>query len=132
MRTYGLPDLGKYNEDNITMVFNFKNGSVGTIDYFANGDKSVPKERIEVFAGGKVVDFDDFRKISLIENGKKVIKKSFLKQDKGHQAAWQAFVNSIKDGSESPIRYEEIWQVTMASFAAVRSLRENTSIELIN
>ena len=130
VRTFGLPEMGKYKEDNITMVIAFENGSIGTIDYLSNGDKSVPKERIEIFAGGKVVQMDDFRKISMIENGKKIIRKSNLGQDKGHKAAWQAFVNAVKNGSKSPIPYNEIWQVTMTSFAAVQSLREEKTIAI--
>ena len=130
VRTFGLPEMGKYKEDNISIVIEFEDGSIGIIDYLSNGDKSVPKERIEIFAGGKVVQMDDFRKISMIENGKKIIRKSNFGQDKGHQAAWQAFVNAIKNGSQSPISYTEIWQVTMTSFAAVQSLREEKSIAI--
>ena len=130
VRTFGLPEMGKYKEDNISIVIEFEDGSIGIIDYLSNGDKSVPKERIEIFAGGKVVQMDDFRKISMIENGKKIIRKSNFGQDKGHQAAWQAFVNAIKNGSQSPIPYTEIWQVTMTSFAAVQSLREEKTIAI--
>jgi predicted dehydrogenase len=130
VRTFGLPDLGKYCEDNICIVTEFQNGSVGVIDYLANGDKSVPKERIEIFAGGKVAQLEDFRKITLIENGNKIVKKSNFNQDKGHRAAWQAFVNAVRNGTKAPIPYSEIWQVTMASFAAVQSLREEKTIKL--
>ncbi len=128
VRTYGLPDMGKYKEDNLSIVIVFENGSIGVIDYLSNGDKSVPKENIEIFAGGKVVIFDDFRKVSLIENGKKTIRKSNFGQDKGHHAAWQAFVNAVRNGNQSPIPYNEIRQVTLTSFAAVQSLREEKAI----
>ncbi|MBT7074212.1 MAG: Gfo/Idh/MocA family oxidoreductase, partial [Anaerolineae bacterium] len=52
--THALPDNGKYREDNVSMTFTFPDGSIGVVDYLANGDKSVPKERVEVFCGGKV------------------------------------------------------------------------------
>jgi len=51
---HGLPDGGKYREDNVSMTFTFPDGSVGVVDYLANGDKSFPKERIEVFCGGRI------------------------------------------------------------------------------
>jgi predicted dehydrogenase len=50
----GLPDGGRYCEDNVVLTFGFPDGSLGTITYLANGDKSFPKERVEVFAAGRV------------------------------------------------------------------------------
>ena len=43
-----------YKKDNDTFTINliFNNGSTGTIHYFANGNKSFPKERLEVFNNG--------------------------------------------------------------------------------
>ena len=49
---HALPDIGKYREDNVSMTFTFPDGSIGVVDYLANGDKSFPKERVEVFCGG--------------------------------------------------------------------------------
>ena len=57
---HALPDNGKYREDNVSMTFTFPDGSIGVVDYFANGDKSFPKERVEVFCEGKVAVLDDF------------------------------------------------------------------------
>ncbi|MBP9214744.1 MAG: bi-domain-containing oxidoreductase, partial [Chitinophagaceae bacterium] len=37
------------NDDNIAIVIRFSDGSIGNLIYVANGDKSLPKERIEVF-----------------------------------------------------------------------------------
>ena len=58
---HALPDGGKYREDNVSMTFAFPDGSVGVVDYLANGDQSLAKERLEVFCGGKVAVLDDFR-----------------------------------------------------------------------
>ncbi|HRQ33427.1 MAG TPA: Gfo/Idh/MocA family oxidoreductase, partial [Anaerolineales bacterium] len=49
---HALPNEGKYSEDNVSMTFTFPDGSIGVVDYLANGDKSFPKERVEVFCGG--------------------------------------------------------------------------------
>jgi predicted dehydrogenase len=132
VNTFGLPDLGKYKEDNVTMIINFEDGSLGTIEYLANGDKSYPKEYLEVFAGGKIVQLNDFRKLILIENNKKSEYKSSLSQDKGHAGAWNAFLKSIKTGQNSPICFSELYSVTQATFAAVQSLREHQSVQVKN
>ncbi len=128
--TFGLPDLGKYHEDNVTMVFTFEDGSVGTVAYLANGDKSVPKETVEVFCGGKVALLNDFRSLSLVTNGSKKIIQNRGGLDKGHKGSWTAFVKALKEGSAAPIPFEESYAVTQASFKAVQSLRENRPCEL--
>src|SRR5690606_31039513 len=48
------------SHDNIAIVLKFSNGSVGNITYVANGDKSMPKEYIEVFSAGNVGVIHDF------------------------------------------------------------------------
>ena len=39
-----------------------------------------------------------------------------LRQDKGHSAEVQKFIEAIKEGKESPIPAEEIFEVTRVSF----------------
>ena len=39
--------------DTVSLALYFADGSLGTIHYFANGDKAFPKERLEAFAGGQ-------------------------------------------------------------------------------
>ena len=56
---HGLPDAGRYREDNVVLTFTFPDGSIGTVSYLANGDKAFSKERLEVFGGGAVAVLDD-------------------------------------------------------------------------
>ncbi len=107
---HALPDNGKYGEDNVSMTFTFPDGSIGVVDYLANGDKSFPKERIEVFCGGKIAVLDDFISLQMVEDGRK--KESKGAQNKGHVNEWKAFVKSIRDGGEPPIPYEQLIGVT--------------------
>ena len=118
-----LPNSGKYREDNVSMTFSFADGSVGVVDYLANGDKSFPKERVEVFCGGKIAILDDFRSLEMVENGRhKTVKGA---QDKGWKNEWLAFAETIRSGGQPPIPYEQLIGVTKASFAAVESIRKN-------
>ncbi len=118
-----MPNNGKYREDNVTMTFTFADGSVGVVDYLANGDKSFPKERVEVFCGGQIAVLDDFRSLETVKDGKKKTVK-LASQDKGHFNEWQAWVGSIRSG-KAPIAYEHLIGVTKATFAAVESIRKN-------
>lgn len=122
-----LPDHGKYREDNVSMTFAFPDGSVGVVDYLANGDKSMPKERVEVFCGGRVAVLDDYRSLELIHNGQRRVTRQ--RQDKGHFNEMQAFVAAIREGGAPPIPYEQLLGVTRATFAALESLRNNQFIE---
>ena len=116
-----LPDSGKYREDNVSMTFTFPDGSVGEVDYLANGDKSFPKERVEVFCGGRIAVLDDFRKLELVHDGRRKTVKTA--QDKGWKDEWVAFAKAIREGGGPPIPYEQLVGVTEVSFAAVESLR---------
>lgn len=120
-----LPDLGRYRQDNVMLTFSFADGSIGTLAYLANGDKSVAKERIEVFSGGKVGLLDDFRRLELVSDGRRKVLQSRLAQDKGHRAAWQAFLDAVRNGGQPPIPYDHLIGVTRATFAAVTALVEN-------
>jgi predicted dehydrogenase len=120
---HALPDGGKYREDNVSMTFTFPDGSIGVVDYLANGDKSFPKERVEVFCGGQVSVLDDFVSLQTVRDGRKNMAKGA--QDKGHVAEWKAFATSIREGGEPPIPYEQLIGVTKSAFAAVESICGN-------
>ena len=125
---HALPDGGKYREDNVSMTFTFPDGSIGVVDYLANGDKSFPKERVEVFCGGQVVVLDDYVSLLITRDGKK--KTTRGAQDKGHVNEWKAFAKSIREGGEPPIPYEQLIGVTQSTFAAVESIRTRESIQI--
>ncbi len=118
-----LPDRGKYREDNVSMTFTFPDASVGVVDYLANGDKSFPKERVEVFCGGLVTVLDDFRTLETVRDGRRKT-EHLAGQDKGHFNEMQALVSAVRSGTP-PIPYEQLIGVTQATFAVVESIRKN-------
>jgi predicted dehydrogenase len=128
--TEGLPDNGKYSEDNVVMTFRFPDGSVGVVSYLANGDKSFPKEYVEVFTGGRVAVLHDWRKLEMVARGKRKVVRSLMSQDKGHKDAWRAFLKAVQQGQEPPIPYDQLIGVTRASFAAVDSLRNGKTVKI--
>jgi predicted dehydrogenase len=123
-----LPDSGKYREDNVSMTLTFPDGSIGVIDYLANGDKSVAKERVEVFCEGKVAVLDDFRRLVTVKSGQK--KQVGGSQDKGWKDEWVRFEAAIGEGGEPPIPYGQLIGVTKATLAAVESIRSRRPVEL--
>jgi predicted dehydrogenase/threonine dehydrogenase-like Zn-dependent dehydrogenase len=123
-----LPDNGSYRQDNVLLTLDFPDGSVGSITYLANGDKSFPKERVEVFSAGRVAVLDDFRRLELVNQGHRQILQSRLGQDKGHRGAWEAFLAAVRKGGPPPIPYDQITGVTRATFAAVSAIAEGQPV----
>jgi len=93
------------------------------VDYLANGDKSFPKERVEVFCGGKIAVLDDFRALEMVHDGRRKTVKGA--QDKGWKDEWVVFSKAIRDGGEPPIPYEQLVGVMKATFAVMESIRND-------
>jgi predicted dehydrogenase len=125
---HALPDRGKYLEDNVSMTFTFPDGSIAVVDYLANGNRSVDKERVEVFCEGKVAVLEGFTKLEFVESEKRRVIKAAL--DKGWKDEWIAFAKAIQEGGEPPIPYEHLVGVTEATFAAVESVRSGATVSI--
>jgi len=97
--------------DTASINLSFADGSIGTVPYFANGNKRLPKERLEVFCGGKILQLDNFK--VLRGYGWKGFKKMKLwRQDKGHENEIRLFIDAVTNGGTAPIGFEEIVEVT--------------------
>jgi predicted dehydrogenase len=106
--------MDSVTRDTVTLQLSFADGSIGTVHYFANGSKTFSKERLEVFAAGRVLQLDNFRK--LIGFGWPGFSKMNLwQQDKGQKACVQAFVNAVSTGGPSPIPANELFEVIRVS-----------------
>jgi len=114
-------------DDSSILTITLSGGSIATIIYTAGGDSSVPKERVEIFCDHSVATIDDFRKGSFVRDRKSVSLGKNL-QDKGHAAEIEAFFGAIRTGGNSPIGIESLVATTLASFAAMDSIRTGESV----
>jgi len=114
-------------EDTISVVLKFEDGSIGTIIYQANGDASVPKEYLEVSALQKSAILYNFEKVDFYTGGKVKSKNYF---GKGHKEEVEAFINAIKNGTQSPIDLKSLYLTTLTTFAIVESLRTNKPVDI--
>lgn len=108
-------------EDKASITLGFADGSFGTIMYLANGAAAYPKERVEVFTAGRVLQLDNFRKLrgygwpgfgSL----------NLWKQDKGQKACAAAFLAALGEGQPA-IPIEEIFEVARVTIDVALQLR---------
>jgi len=107
-------------DDKMSVTVSFADGSIGTLHYFANGHKSYPKETFELFCDGKILRLDNFKRLHGY-GWSNFRKMNLLSQNKGHKVEFRYFIERIKNGGEPLIPFEEIENVTLASFAAVES-----------
>lgn len=109
-------------EDKASITLGFEDGSFGTILYLANGAASFPKERVEVFAAGRVLQLDNFRKLKGY-GWPGFSKMNLWRQDKGQNACAAAFLKAIEKG-EPAIALEEIFEVARVTIEIAQLLRE--------
>lgn len=113
-------------EDNISILLSFKNGSTAMIGYYAYGNKSMAKEYIEVFTNGIAMQLFDFRKLIIFKGSKKQVIKS-ASQDKGFSAEFEAFAAAVKSGIPA-ISPESLFNSTKTTFAILESVKTNKRI----
>jgi len=124
-RRMGETDAVQVLEDKASMTFGFEDGSFGTIFYLANGASSFPKERIEIFTAGRVLQLDNFRKLKGF-GWPGFNKMNLWRQDKGQEACAAAFVESIRQGQPTPIPADEIFEVARVTLQVAEILRAQT------
>jgi polar amino acid transport system substrate-binding protein len=107
------------NDDNIGIVIKFRNGSVGNIIYTANGDKAMPKERMEIFGGNKIGVINDFKGGEFYSGNKLKMLKD---EGKGHKEEINAFFDALSRGGVMPIEFESMYYTTKATFKIIDSL----------
>jgi polar amino acid transport system substrate-binding protein len=118
------------DEDNVAITIKLRNGSVGSIIYVASGDKSYPREKVEVFGKGSVALINNFKSMSFIKDGKTKKKKSYLGIDRGHNNEMNVLFKAIKDGKDFPVDFDEYIYTTLATFKIVESISEGKQMKV--
>jgi predicted dehydrogenase/threonine dehydrogenase-like Zn-dependent dehydrogenase len=114
-------------DDTLMITLSFENGSIGTIAYLANGDKNLPKERIEIFANASTCVLDDYRKLMIYAKGRTKEKK-LLSQDKGQASEIMAYIEAIVSGSSELIPFDQIHSASRATFKMIEMLRSGQHV----
>ena len=107
--------------DTISIQMRFEDGSIGTVHYFANGHKGFPKERVEVFCGGRILVLDNFRRLTGF-GWPGFRKMNLWRQDKGAVGCVAAFVEAVREGGAAPIPFAELIEVSRVTIQASEGL----------
>ena len=122
------PDQSVPDEDNTSIIITYTNGSTATINFFAYGNRQMPKEYLEAFSGNTAMQMTDFRELVIFTGNKKKRLKS-ANQDKGFAGEFTAFRDAVKTGVPA-ICFKSIVATTRVAFAALESLRSGTLVSL--
>lgn len=109
--------------DTASILLRHANGSISTIHYFANGHRSHPKERMEIFSQERVLVLEDFREMT--GHGFRGFSRLKTRQDKGHIAQFSEFARRVREGGPPLIPWTELANVARATLAIGKSLRAN-------
>ena len=122
--SYSRIEMKSESGDTVTLQLSFADGSIGSVHYFSNGNESFPKERLEVFSEGGILQLDNFRKLTGF-GWPGFSKMNLRRQDKGHADCARAFVDALKNGADSPIPIEEILEVSRVSIELANGSSRN-------
>jgi polar amino acid transport system substrate-binding protein len=115
--------------DSVFITLRFADGSNGAVAYLAEGDKGLPKERVEIFGAGRTFVLDDFRRATLYKDGREE-QVALKAQDKGQQEQVRAVCASVLQGGAAPISLDELAATSRATFRALDSLRDRYPFEI--
>jgi polar amino acid transport system substrate-binding protein len=115
------------DEDNVFITLRFADGSNGSIAYLSEGDKAMPKERVEIFSEGKSFLLDDFRSSTSYRNGREESTKP-RQQDKGQASETRAVCEVVLKNAPAPIALDDLAATTRATFRIRDSLRTGQSM----
>jgi predicted dehydrogenase len=116
------------DEDNVSINLSFANGSTATINYFAYGDRQVPKEYVELFCGNVAMQMNDFRELVICKGGKRNRVKN-SNQDKGFVGELEAFKKALAAGNP-PISFASLCNTSRVTFAVLQSLRTGLPVSV--
>ncbi len=115
------------NTDNASILLKYESGALGVVNYFSNGSKSYPKERIEIFQDGKNIVINNFKDIKFYGYNQKGFRKT---QDKGHQSQFKLWIEKLEKGGGALIPFESIYNTSKSVILAIESLKKNTWVDV--
>ena len=116
------------NPDDATVLLRMADGSAATINYYTNGSKAYPKERIEIHGQGKTVLIDNWK--ALKGYGIGALSNSSAAQNKGHAQQFAALQAQIASNGPALIGFDSLYNTSAAAIAAVDSLQQQCWISI--
>jgi predicted dehydrogenase len=122
------PEGQRSDPANVSVCIEFADGSVGTLLYAVVGHTDLPKERLEVFAGGKAMVLDNYTALEL--HGFHGRQRRPSPGDKGHMQLLQHFFDAVLGETSLEITARDGLRATLCALKALESARTGAFVNV--
>jgi len=124
-----LNNAKQTDNDNVSILIRFNDGSIGNITYIANGGKTMPKEYCEIFSASKSAIMDNFKEVKFYNN--KSVRTTKYNGEKGHKEEIQHYFNIVSANEKPELTFESQYLTTLVTFKINESLKSNSVVKII-
>jgi polar amino acid transport system substrate-binding protein len=117
------------NSDNMVAILKLADGSVVNFLYSASGNRTYPRELIEVHAEGQTIVIDDFRTTRFFSRAHRHQNRT-RNQQMGYKEELEHFTRLCLGIEQPLLSFEEIHNSTLATFKIEESLMKGTTIQV--
>jgi predicted dehydrogenase/threonine dehydrogenase-like Zn-dependent dehydrogenase len=109
-----------------SITVSYESGSVASLHYSGLGPASLPKERIEVLAGGRAWVLDDFQRLTCFDgDGSRTFEKG--RGDKGHAALMRHVLATCRGGERFSPGLRAAYRAQSVALAALEAIGSGTT-----
>ena len=130
-KSAGMQNGAKQAANDVVITLEMADGSLATIVYTTGGDKTFPRERVEIFGGAAACSIENFRRMRFSRLGRaRSLGRAWTSVDRGYREEMRLMVEAVRRGAAFPVPFEEYVATTRATFAALESMRTRRPVDL--
>jgi predicted dehydrogenase len=115
--------------ESASVTIQYASGSLATVAYSGVGSPAMPKERIEVFRGGRSWVLDDFRTLTSFDGSGST--ESEKRQDKGHASLLARAIAACRGEAPYEPGLEAAYAAQSVALAALESIASGTAADVV-
>jgi predicted dehydrogenase/threonine dehydrogenase-like Zn-dependent dehydrogenase len=116
--------------ESASITVEYANGSVATVHYSGAGAGSMPKERIEVMAGGRSWVLDDFNSLTSYGQGEPHV-ESLRRTDKGHAELMRRVLAAVRGRQPFEPGVEAAYTAQSVALGALESIASARVVDVV-
>ncbi|MFQ5914694.1 MAG: bi-domain-containing oxidoreductase [Nitrospinota bacterium] len=115
--------------EDVAVLLCFPDGSVADLVYTTRGHRSLARERIEGFRGGRAVVIDNFRVTRFYGPGGRRTRRT-RPPDRGHRGELSTWFKALREGGPAPVAFATYVASTVVTFAVAEALAAHGRVDV--